>query len=182
MRDSKPNGSFSLFWCYAYAQLNSRLTYWHPWYMTNEDAVMSFLMSWPFNLWSRYSRRTLITWTKDRIREPKAKEPVWYLVRRRKQKATVSIKHFSPVPDNSPHLLSTTPVSLPHKTDMQIHIQLLTEGPGPRKRRWGWREYLQAFWRPNNMRRRPLPGWPGPGRSQSWHTRRTGKHCRTGRG
>lgn len=34
---------------------------------------------------------TLITWTKDRIREPKAKEPVWYLVRRRKQKATVSI-------------------------------------------------------------------------------------------
>lgn len=24
---------------------------------------------------------TLITWTKDRIREPKAREPVWYLDR-----------------------------------------------------------------------------------------------------
>lgn len=25
---------------------------------------------------------TLITWTRDRIREPKAREPVWYLGRR----------------------------------------------------------------------------------------------------
>lgn len=98
MRDSQPDASFYLFWCSAFDELNSKLTYLHLWYLTNADAVMSFLMSWPFNLWSRYSRRTLITWTKDKISEPKAKEPVWYLDRRRKQKATVSIKHISPVP------------------------------------------------------------------------------------
>lgn len=145
----------------------------------------SFLMSWPFNLWSRYSRRTLITWTKDRISEPKAKEPVWYLDRRRKQKATVSIKHISPVPQTRyPTCWTQQPVSLPHKNihNTQTHVQPLTEGPGPRKHRWGWREYLQAFWMPNNTRRRPPPGWPGPGPSQSWHTRRRGKRCRTGRG
>lgn len=68
-----------------------------------------FLMSWPFNLWSRYSRRTLITWTKDRIREPKAKEPVWYLDRRRKQKANVSVKHFSPVPQTGYPTISHWP-------------------------------------------------------------------------
>lgn len=33
----------------------------------------------PFNLWSRYSRMTLMTWTMARMREPKASEPVWYL-------------------------------------------------------------------------------------------------------
>lgn len=33
----------------------------------------------PFNLWSRYSKVTLMTWTMARMREPKASEPVWYL-------------------------------------------------------------------------------------------------------
>lgn len=67
-------------------------------------------------------------------------------------------------------------------THTNASIQPLTGGPGPRKRRWGWWECLRASWKPNNTRRRPPPGWPGPGPSQSWHTRRTGKRCRTGTG
>lgn len=42
-------------------------------------AGVSIIAYWPFNLWSRYSRITLMTWTIDRIKEPNAKEPVWYL-------------------------------------------------------------------------------------------------------
>lgn len=119
---------------------------------------------WPFSLWSRYSRTTLITWTIDRIREPKAREPVWYL----KHKLTVSVCFF-PVKQVT-HLLTFT--------NGEIQIQPLTEGLVPARQRWGRREYLQAFWRPSNMRQRPLTVWPGPGRSQSWHTRRRETHCK----
>jgi len=33
----------------------------------------------PFSLWSRYSSRTLMIWMIDRMREPNARVPVWYL-------------------------------------------------------------------------------------------------------
>lgn len=55
------------------------------WHQGTQKKPTSFVYSFaipasvPFNLWSRYSRVTLMTWTMARIREPKASEPVWYL-------------------------------------------------------------------------------------------------------
>lgn len=43
------------------------------------------------------------------MREPKAKEPVWYLNRRRKQKAHVSVEHFSPLPQTGYPTISHWP-------------------------------------------------------------------------
>lgn len=95
---------------------------------------------WPLSLWSRYSRTTRMTWTKDRIREPKASEPVWYLDRNRNQR-TVSIKQTWFVFNSVQHSVSSVRF-LTNIINVHQPIVLITHC-------WYWRtKWRSTFTRP----------------------------------